>query len=974
VANADQTQARGAPGPRSLVNQTLGQFQIKDELGRGGMAVVYKGYQPSLDRWVAIKTLPAEMTGDRDMVSRFHREAEAMVALNHSNIVQIIDKGQDQGLYYFAMEFVEGPSLKDLLKQESMSMDLLFDICVQVADGLAYAHKKGIVHRDIKPANILYEKTTGLAKVADFGIARVTNKEMDMITLTAQNVGMGTMNYMAPEQKTDAKAVDHRADIYSLGVMIYEMFTGKLPLGRFKMPSQLNSKLPRKLDEVLAKCLETDPADRFPTMEALREELQLAREAAKGGGTIVRSVRDAAERTLTAMGAEGGKGKLFACCFAFLLLAGGAGAAFVAVDPMKLDLLAKVGLKKGGGPTTTTETTSEKPPTTTSEKPPATTTSEKAPTTTSERPPATTTSEKPPATTTSEKPPATTTSEKPPATTTSEKPPATTTSEQPPATTTSEKPPATTTSERPPATTTSEQPPATTTSEKPPATTTSEKPPATTTETPGVKRLTDVQLARYNELSGDLSRELAAFERAAERAGLTGLEAALAEARTAAEAAVRQKDEGAPDAVVALERARDGLRQAARVAFKALVERLVRTVREEGGDPRELESIDGDYVRLGSRPVEEQATGWAEVVRRLHGLRVVRLQRSAQTALELAELRGDASALRERFDAALGLDAVAGATAFEGVHAAAVALEGPTPTGLREVAKDFVAAVTGDTSEPFFYSICAAPGGGLAALGPVSGEKKLLLCAVNAQGKLRATKQAAVPLDNPTYVAAAGGDAYWIAEFNGSVVHRYRFAGNRLVEDGGPLETRDTIFDLDVAPDGTLHVATLREVRAYRDGVLVGAATRIERDFAESIFAPRRVAALVGGGFVVTGHVAATLPGGAKLWEAEKDWTLTLRALLPGDERPRQYQPRDRNLSAVAACGGGFLAAQHALEGGDLFFVSRQLEPSPTGLVRGGSKPELAQDLVVSGRRVYVLEKQASRPNFRRRLVAYEME
>ena len=108
MANADQTQARGAPGPRSLVNQTLGQFQIKDELGRGGMAVVYKGYQPSLDRWVAIKTLPSEMTGDRDMVSRFHREAEAMVALNHSNIVQIIDKGQDQGLYYFAMEFVEG--------------------------------------------------------------------------------------------------------------------------------------------------------------------------------------------------------------------------------------------------------------------------------------------------------------------------------------------------------------------------------------------------------------------------------------------------------------------------------------------------------------------------------------------------------------------------------------------------------------------------------------------------------------------------------------------------------------------------------------------------------------------------------------------------------------------------------------------------------------------------------------------------
>ena len=164
-----------ANAPRSLMNETVGGFQIKEELGRGGMAVVYKGYQPSLDRWVAIKTLPAEMSADRDMVSRFHREAEAMVALNHSNIVQIIDKGQDKGVYYFAMEFVEGPSLKDLLKQDTLNMDLLFDISIQVCDGLAYAHKKGIVHRDIKPANILYEKPTGLAKVADFGIARVTN-------------------------------------------------------------------------------------------------------------------------------------------------------------------------------------------------------------------------------------------------------------------------------------------------------------------------------------------------------------------------------------------------------------------------------------------------------------------------------------------------------------------------------------------------------------------------------------------------------------------------------------------------------------------------------------------------------------------------------------------------------------------------------------------------------------------------------
>ena len=187
-----------------LIGQTLGEYQIHDELGRGGMAVVYKAYDPSLERWVAIKTLPAESSSDRDLVSRFGREAKAMGALNHTNIVQIIGSGEDRGLHYFVMEFVEGPSLQELLKQEVLSMDLMFDIATQVCDGLEYAHKKGIVHRDIKPGNVLYEQSTGLAKIADFGIARLTHKPEEMITLTATNVGMGTVNYMSPEQKTDA--------------------------------------------------------------------------------------------------------------------------------------------------------------------------------------------------------------------------------------------------------------------------------------------------------------------------------------------------------------------------------------------------------------------------------------------------------------------------------------------------------------------------------------------------------------------------------------------------------------------------------------------------------------------------------------------------------------------------------------------------------------------------------------------------
>ena len=178
---------------KSLVGGTLGQFEVKSEIARGGMGVVYKGYQPSLDRWVAIKTLPMDLAGDRDLVARFKREAQAMSLLNHANIVQVIDSGQDQGQYYMAMEYVEGPSVKDLLKSETIDTDRIFDIIVQTCEGLDYAHKKSLVHRDIKPANLLYEEKTGVVKIADFGIAHFTKKDEDMLTLTAKDVGMGAM-------------------------------------------------------------------------------------------------------------------------------------------------------------------------------------------------------------------------------------------------------------------------------------------------------------------------------------------------------------------------------------------------------------------------------------------------------------------------------------------------------------------------------------------------------------------------------------------------------------------------------------------------------------------------------------------------------------------------------------------------------------------------------------------------------------
>jgi serine/threonine protein kinase len=312
---------------QSLVGGTLGQFEIKAEIARGGMGVVYKGYQPSLDRWVAIKTLPMDLAGDRELVSRFQREAKAMSLLNHANIVQVIDSGQDKGQYYIAMEYVEGPSVKDLLKSETIDTTKIFDVLIQTCDGLDYAHKKNLVHRDIKPANLLYEEKTGSVKIADFGIAHFTKKDEDMLTLTANNVGMGTMNYMAPEQKVDAGGVDHRADIYAIGVIIYEAFTGKLPLGKFKLPSEVNPKLSRHLDAIVQKCLASDKADRYASCADVKAALQEAR-AATTDTSIRRSMRDALDRTLTAISPNRTVGYLvLGCAFvAFMgLIVGGIG-------------------------------------------------------------------------------------------------------------------------------------------------------------------------------------------------------------------------------------------------------------------------------------------------------------------------------------------------------------------------------------------------------------------------------------------------------------------------------------------------------------------------------------------------------------------------------------------------------------------------------------------------------------------------
>ncbi len=279
---------------RVLEGETLGSFKLLSELGRGGMAVVYKGIQESLNRPVAIKVLPPEFSNTTELKRRFHREAEAMASFSHPNIVQIIERGEKDGVFYFAMEYVEGGSLKDLMTSPDLSYERVLDIAIQICAGLEHAHGLGIVHRDLKPGNVLVEKRTGNVKIADFGIAQFA-KGTEASTLTSSMVAMGTLNYMSPEQKVDAKSVDARTDIYSLGVMLYELFTGQLPMGSFDPPSAVNKRVPREADAVVLKALKSAPSQRQQTASDLAADLRRLRAGAGQIGPlhVVRRVASA---------------------------------------------------------------------------------------------------------------------------------------------------------------------------------------------------------------------------------------------------------------------------------------------------------------------------------------------------------------------------------------------------------------------------------------------------------------------------------------------------------------------------------------------------------------------------------------------------------------------------------------------------------------------------------------------------------
>jgi tRNA A-37 threonylcarbamoyl transferase component Bud32 len=263
-----------APSLAELISR-FPQLEIIDLLGQGGMGAVYKARQTKLDRPVALKILPPEAGTDSAFADRFTREARALAKLSHPNIVAVHDFGDAGGLFYLLMEYVDGLNLRQLMQAGRVEPQQALSIIGQICDALQYAHDEGIVHRDIKPENILIDQR-GRVKIADFGLAKLLHRTPVDYSLTGTKQVMGTLHYMAPEQVEKPQTVDHRADIYSLGVLFYEMLTGELPLGRFALPSE-KAGTDARLDEIVLRALEKEPDRRYQRVSEVRTAVEALR-------------------------------------------------------------------------------------------------------------------------------------------------------------------------------------------------------------------------------------------------------------------------------------------------------------------------------------------------------------------------------------------------------------------------------------------------------------------------------------------------------------------------------------------------------------------------------------------------------------------------------------------------------------------------------------------------------------------------
>ena len=276
-----------------MVGQTLGQYKILDKLGAGGMGEVYRAEDTTLDREVALKILPPELAESQERLDRFQREAKTLAALDHPNIVHIHTVEEEDGVHFLTMQLVEGKPLSQLIPKGGMPLERIFDIAIPLADALATAHEGGIIHRDLKPANIMVSDE-GRVKVLDFGLAKLRQEtmpeeatELPTEPLTEEGRILGTVPYMSPEQ-LEGKGVDARSDIFSLGVILYEMVTGERPFkgdssasliaaimtGSPREVDGLRTELPHHLSRIIRHCLEKEATRRYQSALDVRNELE----------------------------------------------------------------------------------------------------------------------------------------------------------------------------------------------------------------------------------------------------------------------------------------------------------------------------------------------------------------------------------------------------------------------------------------------------------------------------------------------------------------------------------------------------------------------------------------------------------------------------------------------------------------------------------------------------------------------------